>query len=99
MDSIKFEVTWANYATKHELKKKKKLSHNITIARGNWRSMNKEIAGKIISDVRGFEETKAAVASELKATSNGMPVHSAMLHAWTKRNNQHGNIRSCRQIP
>jgi len=43
--------------------------------------MNKEIAGKIISDVRGFGETKAAVASELKATSNGMPVHRAMFHA------------------
>lgn len=46
--------------------------------------MNKEIAGKITSDVRGFVEMRAAVASELKATSKGMPVHSAVLHACGK---------------
>lgn len=51
------------------------------MAKGNWRSMNKEIAGKIMSDVRGLLETRAAVASELKATSKGMPVHNAELHA------------------
>lgn len=31
--------------------------------------MKSEIAGKILSDVRGVSDTKAAVAKELKATS------------------------------
>jgi hypothetical protein len=40
-----------------------------TIARGNWRSINSEIAGNMTSEVRGFSDVTAAVANELKATS------------------------------
>ena len=51
-----------------------------TMARGNCRSMNKEIAGKIRSAVNGREEVMAAVVNELNATNRGMPVHNAILH-------------------
>jgi len=54
----------------------------LTIARGNCRSINKEIAGNMMSDVSGFEEVAAATANELKATSRGTPLHSAELHAF-----------------
>jgi hypothetical protein len=47
--------------------------------------MKRVIAGKIISDVKGFAEKKATVASELKATRKGMPNHNAVLHAWTEK--------------
>ena len=46
---------------------KKKLKP--TIARGNCSNMKREIDGKILSDVSGASEVKAAVAKELKATS------------------------------
>ena len=39
-----------------------------TIPTGNWRSMNNEMAGKIMSAVRGVDEKYAAVAKELNAT-------------------------------
>ncbi len=39
------------------------------MANGNWRSMNREIAGKILSEVRGVSEVNAATANELNATS------------------------------
>ena len=39
------------------------------MAKGNCKSMNKEIAGKITSDVRGLLEIAAEVAKELNATS------------------------------
>jgi hypothetical protein len=34
------------------------------------------------ADVSGFEEVAAATANELKATSRGIPLHSAELHAF-----------------
>jgi hypothetical protein len=40
----------------------------LTIASGNWRSMNSEIAGKMTSAVSGRDEKTDAVAKELKAT-------------------------------
>jgi hypothetical protein len=43
--------------------------------------MNREMAGKMMSDVSGFEEVKAALAKELKATSKGIPVHNVVLRA------------------
>ena len=85
MDSMMFDMTRANYVIVRQRQKEGDRRKVLTIPRGNWRSMNKVIAGKIISDVRGFVETKAAVASELKATSNGMPNHSAMLQACDKK--------------
>lgn len=39
------------------------------MASGNCRSMNNEIAGNILSDVRGVSEVIAAMAKELNATS------------------------------
>ena len=39
------------------------------MASGNSRSMNKEIAGKMISAVSGRDENTDAVAKELNATS------------------------------
>jgi hypothetical protein len=50
------------------------------MARGNCKSMNKEIAGKIRSAVNGREEVMAVVVNELNATNRGMPVHNAILH-------------------
>jgi hypothetical protein len=50
-----------------------------TISRGNCRSINNDIAGKIKSEVRGLEDTAAAVAKELNATSKGTPLHKAVL--------------------
>ena len=49
--------------------------------------MNKDIAGKIISDVRGFEDVRAAVAKELKATRRGIPLQRAILqdYMWRKQ--------------
>ena len=43
-----------------------------TIPTGNWRSMNNEMAGKIMSAVRGVGEKYAAVAKELNATRTGI---------------------------
>jgi len=40
--------------------------------------MNNEIAGNIMSDVRGFEDVRAAVAKELKATRRGIPLQRAI---------------------
>jgi hypothetical protein len=40
----------------------------LTIASGNWRSMNSEIAGKMTSAVSGRDENTDAVAKELNAT-------------------------------
>lgn len=55
-----------------------------TIAKGNWSSMKREMAGKMTSDVNGREEVTAAVAKEAKATRRGMPVQSAELPAYPK---------------
>ena len=49
-----------------------------TISRGNCKSINKDIEGKIKSEVRGLEDTMAAVAKELNATSKGIPLHMDM---------------------
>jgi len=51
------------------------------MARGNCRSMNSEMAGKMMSEVRGVEETNAAVAKELNATRSGIPLHKVVLRA------------------
>jgi len=59
-----------------------KFPKSNTIARGNCRSMNNEIAGKIMSAVNGLDNVRAAMANELKATRSGMPVHNVMLHDW-----------------
>jgi len=40
----------------------------LTMASGNWRSMNSEIAGKMTSAVSGRDENTDAVAKELNAT-------------------------------
>ena len=50
-----------------------------TVSRGNCKSINNDIAGKIKSEVRGLEDTAAAVAKELNATSKGTPLHTAAL--------------------
>jgi hypothetical protein len=42
--------------------------------------MNKEMAGKMTSDVRGRDEVEAAVAKDAKATSNGIPVNNVVLN-------------------
>lgn len=41
----------------------------LTIAKGNWRSIKRDMAGKMISEVRGIEDVNAAAAKELNATS------------------------------
>lgn len=56
-----------------------------TIARGNCKSINNAMAGKMTSDVRGLEEVSAAVAKELKATSKGIPLQRAELQALKQR--------------
>jgi hypothetical protein len=45
--------------------------------------MNKDIAGKITSDVSCFSPVIAATAKELKATRRGMPPHSVWLKDYT----------------
>jgi hypothetical protein len=52
--------------------------------------MNNEIAGKIISDVKGFEDVRAAVAKELKATRRGIPLQRAIFqdYLWHKHINK-----------
>lgn len=59
------------------------------MAKGNCNSINKDIAGKIISGVRGFDEVTAAVAKELKATNSGIPLQRAILHAYTSIRTHH----------
>jgi len=46
--------------------------------------MNKEIAGKIMSEVRGFEDVSAAVAKELKATRRGIPLQRAIFQDYMR---------------
>ena len=41
----------------------------LTIAKGNWRSIKRDMAGKMTSEVRGIEDVNAAAAKELNATS------------------------------
>lgn len=43
-----------------------------TISRGNCKSINNDIAGKIKSEARGLEDIVAAVAKELNATIKGI---------------------------
>ena len=50
-----------------------------TISKGNCKSINNDIAGKIKSEVRGLEDIVAAVAKELNATVKGIPLHRAIL--------------------
>lgn len=40
-----------------------------TMASGNCSSMNNEIAGKILSEVRGSSDVREAIANEANATS------------------------------
>jgi hypothetical protein len=57
---------WKN-ADKRFTDTKASITFDITwlnIAKGNWRSMNKEMAGKMISDVNGRDEVEAAVAKD-----------------------------------
>ena len=49
-----------------------------TISRGNCKSMNSDIEGKIKSEVRGLDDTTATVAKELNATTKGIPLQNAM---------------------
>ena len=49
-----------------------------TISKGNCKSINSDIEGKIKSEVRGFEDTAATVAKELNATTKGIPLQKAM---------------------
>jgi hypothetical protein len=72
------------------------ISH--TIASGNCSNMNNAIAGKMISDVSGLDDVSAAVAKELNATSKGIPLHKATLHAWGKfnKNEEKQEIRTDR---
>ena len=55
------------------------VDENLTISKGNCKSINNDIAGKIKSEVRGLDDMVAAVAKELKATSKGIPLHRAIL--------------------
>ena len=55
------------------------VKENRTVFKGNCKSINKDIEGKIKSEVRGLEDTMAAVAKELNATSKGIPFDTAML--------------------
>ena len=41
----------------------------LTMARGNCKSKNNDIAGNILSEVNGCDDVAAATAKELKATS------------------------------
>lgn len=52
-----------------------------TMANGNCNNINNEIAGKMMSEVKGRDDTVAAVANEANATSKGIPVQRAVLPA------------------
>ncbi len=67
-----------------ELWERKGKERGLTIARGNWSSMKREMEGKILSDVRGASEVNAAVAKELKATSTVVEslVSVPLSHRW-----------------
>lgn len=81
MASMMFEVTWLNYIQRELMIQRTKYIAD-TMARGNCSSMNNEIAGNMMSEVRGFDDTAAAVAKELKATSRGIPLQSDVLSAF-----------------
>lgn len=80
-----FEVTWLNYKDIRQPHDDTMNTH--TIAKGNCNNMNREMAGKITSDVKGREEVTAAVAKELNATSNGMPLQSAIFQDYAVSEN------------
>ena len=67
--SIMFVVTWLNYHKRLVRGRNGEKDLEPTIARGNCSNMKREIDGKILSEVSGASEVKAAVAKELKATS------------------------------
>jgi hypothetical protein len=78
-----FDVTWAIYIMQKVITAKDMQAMAVlTIAKGNWSNINSEIAGKIISEVRGRDEATAAVANEAKATRRGIPVQSVILPAY-----------------
>ena len=56
-----------------------------TIAKGNCKSMNKEMDGKITSEVKGTGEETAATAKELKATKTVIFILLILLLLNTKR--------------
>jgi hypothetical protein len=51
------------------------------MANGNWSNINSEMAGKMISAVKGREDIVAAVANEANATTRGIPDQRAVLPA------------------
>jgi hypothetical protein len=80
------EVTWANYEWWHRVRWRAAFDEKArTMANGNCNSMNRLMAGNMTSLVRGWSETMAAVAKELKATRIGMPLHRVMLKLYTQR--------------
>jgi hypothetical protein len=51
------------------------MKKGLTIAKGNCNSMKSAIAGKMISDVKGFFEMSAAIAKLQNATSTIEGIH------------------------
>ena len=71
--SMMFEVTCAN-CRKIIHKMFIPTKRGLTIAKGNCKSMKRDIAGKITSEVKGLEDVAAATAKELKATNTTQDV-------------------------
>lgn len=83
--SMMLEVTWANYEWVSCQLEGAFEGEARTMANGNCNNMNKLMAGNMTSLVRGWSETMAAVAKELKATRIGMPLHRVMLKLYAQR--------------
>ena len=79
IDSIILDITRLSCGKLSESEYRTIVDEYRTISRGNCKSINNDIAGKIKSEVRGLEDMVAAVAKELNATSKGIPLHRAML--------------------
>ena len=76
--SIRLDVTRLTCGKLSEKEYTMPVDKYRTISRGNCKSINSDIAGKIKSGVRGLEDTMATVAKELNATSKGIPLQKAM---------------------
>ena len=76
--SITLDVTRLTCRNLSEKKNTMPVGKYRTISRGNCKSINSDIEGKIKSEVRGLEETTATVAKELNATTKGIPLQNAM---------------------
>ena len=77
--SIILDTTRPNCGKLSESEYRTLVDEYLTISRGNCKSINNDIAGKIKSEVRGLEDMVAAVAKELNATNKGNPLHRAIL--------------------